>query len=1343
MVLGNGARHAAQGGAVRVDDVERTLDGLLVLDGVHDGLIGQDAVVNHGAVGLDGGRDALRGAARGAGVGGEEGQVQALGLGQLGVLALHQQVGAANDVVQALVAELRQRRAHLLRHKVEEVDEVGGRAGEARAQLLTLGGHAHGAVVGVAHTRHDAAGGNHGHGAEAKLVGAQQCAHEDVAAVAHAAVDAHHHAVAQLVAHQRLVHLGQAHLHGAARVLDGGDGGRAGAAVVAGHLDDVGVGLGHTAGHDTDARLSHQLDRHLGLLVHLVQVVDELGQVLDGVDVVVGGRGDEGHAGLGAAQLRDVGRHLGARQLAALSGLGALRHLDLQLLRVHQVLGGHTEAARRDLLDLGGCDITVAQALQVGGGGGLALTVHVLQVHPAGGVLAALAGVGLAADAVHGDGDCLVRLARDGAQRHAARAEAGHDLLGRLDLGQRDGLAVALEVEAVAQRGDGRLAEVLLVRLVRLGVGLAALAQADRLVQQLGHGLVVGVVLALGLGLDEAIVLQLGERLLGEGLGPERLALALQVGQRHAADAGHGALEAQVDDVRAQAVGLEDLGAVVALQQRDAHLGQNLEDALLQRLLQVLLRVLHAQVGHLAGLDERLRARRQAPLARRLVRQVGADGVRAVADQGGGLVGGEAGRGVHDDRGVGAQARLDQVVVHGAHCKQRGDGGVLGVGDVHTVRQHHALAAGLDRGLHIGTQLLQGALQSTGLAALKHQLEGLGAQHLVLGNGGHLRLQQDGRLEQHLAVGLAGGLQQVAAAAQAHLHAHDQALAQGVNGGVGHLREALLEVVVQRVGLVRQHRQGDVVTHAVRGLHARLRLRLNHHLRVLSAHAGRGLQLEQRRGVHGGLSEEGGLAQVAQRAQRRLQPLLVGLALGNGARDVGVLVELAALQVSHHHLARPQAALGHDVAGVGDDIAQHANLGRDIDHVVAGAPEAGRAQAVAVQARADLLAVGEHEQRGAVPALLQALVVLVEVHHLRVGLHEVGVVAVRLRHQQHQRLGGLGAGAHQQLSQVVQVGRVRLGSRAQGGQRLLAPLPDGVLELVLARRHPVEVALQRVDLAVVAQHAEGLRQGPLGGGVGGEAAVVDGERGLKQRVAQVLEEGAHHHRAEHALVDDGAAGQRAGVEVKRLVSRHALGALLLHQAAHDEQLALQLIAHHAGLTLHHNLPHARLGGLGEAAHHRVVHRHLAPANQLEALAREHLLVDLLALRLARVVVGREDHAHGAGLLVHCRHLGLKQLPGDLSHQASTIARVVVCRAGTAMLHAPQGGQRICHDLVALQVLQGGDEAHSAGIALLQNCLHVCNLVDLGLHGLHNLLTGMAESCHSHWGPTASDQAWHH
>ena len=55
-------------------------------------------------------------------------------------------------------------------------------------------------------------------------------------------------------------------------------------------------------------------------------------------------------------------------------------------------------------------------------------------------VFAAFAGVGSAADAVHGDGEGLVRFLADGAEGHGAGGEALHDLAGGLDFLERNGL---------------------------------------------------------------------------------------------------------------------------------------------------------------------------------------------------------------------------------------------------------------------------------------------------------------------------------------------------------------------------------------------------------------------------------------------------------------------------------------------------------------------------------------------------------------------------------------------------------------------------------------------------------------------------------------------------------------------------------------------------------------------------------------------------------------------------------------------------------------------------------------------------------------------------------------
>ena len=71
-------------------------------------------------------------------------------------------------------------------------------------------------------------------------------------------------------------------------------------------------------------------------------------------------------------------------------------------------------------------------------------------------------------DAVHGDGDGLVRLAADGAQRHAARAEALHDGGRWLHLLQGNRSPRRGQLQAVSQERRRALFEVLLVRCVCL-----------------------------------------------------------------------------------------------------------------------------------------------------------------------------------------------------------------------------------------------------------------------------------------------------------------------------------------------------------------------------------------------------------------------------------------------------------------------------------------------------------------------------------------------------------------------------------------------------------------------------------------------------------------------------------------------------------------------------------------------------------------------------------------------------------------------------------------------------------------------------------------------------------
>ena len=281
----------------------------------------------------------------------ERRQVQALRLPVVDGARRRRALGVADGLLDGAEAQLGEDLADLLGDELEEVDDVLGLAGEPLAQHRVLGGDADRAGVQVADAHHDAAGDDERRGRETELLGAEQRGDDDVAAGLELAVGLHDDAVAQAVEQQGLLGLGEAELPGAARVLERGQRGGAGAAVVAGDQHDVRVRLGDTRGDRADADLGDQLHVDARLRVGVLEVVDQLGEVLDGVDVVVRRRGDQADARRRVPGLGDPRVDLVAGQLAALAGLGALGHLDLDVVGVDQVLAGHAEAAGGDLLD--------------------------------------------------------------------------------------------------------------------------------------------------------------------------------------------------------------------------------------------------------------------------------------------------------------------------------------------------------------------------------------------------------------------------------------------------------------------------------------------------------------------------------------------------------------------------------------------------------------------------------------------------------------------------------------------------------------------------------------------------------------------------------------------------------------------------------------------------------------------------------------------------------------------------------------------------------------------------------------------------------------------------------
>ena len=147
-------------------------------------------------------------------------------------------------------------------------------------------------------------------------------------------------------------------------------------------------------------------DDRLFVFRGFLQGEDELPQVLDGIDVMVGSGGDGvgalgDHAGTG-----NVADDLGPRQMAADTGLGTLPHLDLDGCTSVQIVRMDAEAAGSDLND-----------------GVFAVAVEVL-------MQAALTGVIQNAQLCCGACQGLMGVVADGAVAHGRK----HDRHGQLEL---------------------------------------------------------------------------------------------------------------------------------------------------------------------------------------------------------------------------------------------------------------------------------------------------------------------------------------------------------------------------------------------------------------------------------------------------------------------------------------------------------------------------------------------------------------------------------------------------------------------------------------------------------------------------------------------------------------------------------------------------------------------------------------------------------------------------------------------------------------------------------------------------------------------------------------------
>ncbi len=1090
---------------------------------------------------------------------------------------------------------------------------------------------------------------DHRRGAEAERLRAEHRRLDHVEAGLQAAVGLHDYALAQAVAHERLLRFRQTQLPRRAGVADRGQRARAGAAVVAGDRDEVGVGFGHACGDRADAGVGDELDRDERRRIHFLQVVDQLRQVFDRIDIVMRRRRNQADAGTCVAQARDQAVDLVPRQLAAFAGLGALGDLDLQHFGVDQIGRRHAETTRGDLFDLRHLLGAVAHR-----------------------VFAAFARVAACAEAVHRDRERFVRLGRERAERHAGRVEALQNRFDRLDFLERHGRADRLHGEQVAQRGRHALVDRIGVFPVQLGV-----AGAHRKLQRTDDVGVVHMEFAARQRLHQAARRQ---RIVRVARGDRlRLVFALNLGEAGAADARGRAREAQIDDVLIEADDLEQLRAAITGDRRDAHLRDDLEQALLD-----------AAAIAAADLARRfaLAALELAVLVhveQGLVRQVRVHRGRAEADQAGEVVRVARVAGLDEDVAVAAQLLLGQARVHGTGREQRVDRQqarhrvAVGQQDQHRAAAHRvfgAVAEIFERGLE--TDLL--VVIQVELDVRRRDVRQ--RQHLA-----QLALREDRRVEQHLLGVVGRHVEHVAFQTDLRGQRHDQALAQRIDRRIRHLRERLAKIFVQRTRLPREHRDRRVVAHRTGGLGFVFGQRFQNDIALLARQRELLLIARQHFGRER-FSRQGRIDQMRFEISHLLaQPLFVRRARAVDRVDRGAVEQFVLDQIDRDHFARSEAALGDDAR---IRHVPQAGFRGDDDVVVVRTRPARRAQAVAVQRASRVTAVAEHDAGRAVPRLGVQRVIFVE--RLEVFV-DIFARRPRRRNQHAHREQYVEAAGDQHFEHVVEALRVGTLRRHQLAE--VGKVHELRLVLARARGRPVAVGLDRVDFAVVREQAERLRQAPVRHRVGREALVEHRGARFQARMREIGKRSTQLARRDHGLGRERRRRQSDDVEV------HVVRECLLGETAGAEQRAVERTFVHAGRRVDEDLLDARTVRLADRPAGARVDRHFAPAGDDEAFrAKPVRKLSLLSLRARVIAAVEKDVARGEAFAERNPGLGRERAqPAEraIEQDAAAVAGNAVRADAAAMRHFRQRRKRLVDDPFAGFPVDVRDQPETAAV----------------------------------------------
>ena len=129
------------------------------------------------------------------------------------------------------------------------------------------------------------------------------------------------------------------------RVFDRGQRRCPGSSIVSANDNHIGMSFGHACGNRPHSSFGNQFDCDPCFRIGIFQVEDQLGQILDRIDIVVWRRGNQGYARCRIAHFSNIPAYFITRQLSSFTRFCSLSDFDLQFVAVDQIFRGHPKAS--------------------------------------------------------------------------------------------------------------------------------------------------------------------------------------------------------------------------------------------------------------------------------------------------------------------------------------------------------------------------------------------------------------------------------------------------------------------------------------------------------------------------------------------------------------------------------------------------------------------------------------------------------------------------------------------------------------------------------------------------------------------------------------------------------------------------------------------------------------------------------------------------------------------------------------------------------------------------------------------------------------------------------------